>query len=106
MSETRDILKRRQKRALATILAYKEQHIDAQLDPQSRTRLRKVILDEFNDYYNLVLDMLPTGTPPSTVDLKKLAAQVDDLHQAVCPEIPVDPRELGLVDDDLSEQST
>lgn len=46
--EAKTVIKRRRNKALATILAAKEQFVDPTVDPVIAEHLRKVILDEVN----------------------------------------------------------
>lgn len=58
------MLKKRRDRSIATILGVKEREIDPHLPERSRQMLRKVVLDQFNDFYALVMDVassLDTG---------------------------------------------
>jgi hypothetical protein len=53
-----DILKRRRDRAIAIILSVKEREVDPILqNRQASHALRKVILDQLNDFYALAVDV-------------------------------------------------
>ena len=53
-----DILKRRRDRAIAIILSVKEREVDPHLkNAQASRALRKVILDQLNDFYALAVDV-------------------------------------------------
>lgn len=59
-----NMLKKRRDRSIATILGIKERECDPHLPDRAKRVLRKVILDQFNDYYEVVLDVaasLDTG---------------------------------------------
>lgn len=53
-----EFVKKRRDRVLATILSYKELNIDHALTPGERDGLRRVILNNVNDFNDLVLDIL------------------------------------------------
>lgn len=57
MNET-VLLEKRKNRCIASILSTKEREIDRHLPEAARVVLRKVILDEINDFYSIVLDVL------------------------------------------------
>ncbi len=61
-----EILKKRRDRAIAIIMNIKEREIDPLLDQVSggdraKRALRKVILDQMNDFYNMALDVASSG---------------------------------------------
>lgn len=53
-----DILSRRRDRAIAIVLGVKEREADRHLPPEARQKLRKVVLDQFNDLTDLARDLL------------------------------------------------
>ncbi len=53
-----DLLKRRRDRAIAIILSIKERECDEYLPRETRVKLRKVVLDQFNDFGELCADLL------------------------------------------------
>lgn len=52
------VLAKRKDRTLAVILGVKEREIDQHLPPDAQRRLRKVILDGVNDFYEMVVDVM------------------------------------------------
>lgn len=52
-----DVLARRRDRAIAAILGVKEREADPHLPPQAAAKLRKVVLDQVNDYHAMVMDV-------------------------------------------------
>lgn len=53
-----DILAKRRDRAIAIILGLKERECDPSLTPQSSGKLRKVVLDQLNDFHDLASDLI------------------------------------------------
>lgn len=56
--DVKDLVERRSRRTIAMLLSYKERNIDPFLPPDLQDALRKAILDEFNDFSSLVLDVV------------------------------------------------
>lgn len=54
----KDALERRKNRAIAIVLAYKDEHCDPLLPDEVSVELRKVILDQINDVYDFALDLM------------------------------------------------
>lgn len=53
-----DVLARRRDRAIGAILGVKEREADPHLPPDAARKLRKVVLDQLNDYHSMVTDIL------------------------------------------------
>jgi hypothetical protein len=53
-----DILAKRRDRVIAIILGVKERECDKFLNPQASSKLRKVVLDQVNDYHDLCCDLI------------------------------------------------
>lgn len=53
-----DILAKRRDRAIAIVLGVKERECDRHLPPEARTKMRKVVLDQFNDFHDLSMDLI------------------------------------------------
>jgi hypothetical protein len=53
-----DIFARRRNKAIAVILRFKEQECDTFLPERVSDQLRKIILDQINDYHELVCDLV------------------------------------------------
>lgn len=66
-----DFVKKRRDRVLATILSYKEANVDRYLPQAERENLRRVILNNVNDFNDLVLDMLKATAEPQ-VEMNEL----------------------------------
>lgn len=84
-----DILRKRRDRAIAIVLNVKEREVDPLLDQEgggayASRALRKVILDQFNDFCDLALDVTNSGEASQfefnpEVWIRKL----NDIHTAV-----------------------
>lgn len=57
-SYTKDLISKRKDRALAIILSVKEAECDPYLPEDAQHALRKVVLDQVNSFYDLVLDVI------------------------------------------------
>lgn len=53
-----DILAKRRDRAIAIVLGVKERECDRHLPQEARSKLRKVVLDQFNDLHDLSMDLI------------------------------------------------
>jgi hypothetical protein len=53
-----ELLAKRRDRCIAIILAVKEKQIDRHLPAPQRALLRKVILDQLNDFYDMAVDLI------------------------------------------------
>lgn len=84
-----EILKKRRDRAIASILNVKEREVDPLLrrEPggdQAARALRKVVLDQLNDFYDIALDIASSGE----ADRYEFNAivwerRLNEIHQAV-----------------------
>ena len=54
----RDLLARRKDRTIATILGVKERECDRYLPPEASKAIRKVVMDQVNDLYDVCLDVM------------------------------------------------
>jgi hypothetical protein len=85
MSGTRDLLDKRCRRAIAVVLSLKESEVDKYLPPEVQQRLRKVILDQFNDLSALATDLLDSLERDSVVNELWLE-RIEQIHAAVVGE--------------------
>lgn len=78
-----EVLGKRRDRAIAIVLGLKERECDKHLPPETRHKLRKVVLDQFNDLYDFAVDLLESldqgGVQINELYLEKL----DQLHDDV-----------------------
>lgn len=67
-------------RAVATILTWLERNIYDDLSPEQQTAVRQVVLDNINDYKDLVIDIVKSDTAYlNEVWLEKL----DEIHREI-----------------------
>lgn len=66
---SQEFVRKRRDRVLATILSYKEANVDQYLPNQkARDDLRRVILNNVNDFNDLVLDILKADPEPTMME--------------------------------------
>jgi len=80
-SASRELLEKRCRRALASVLATKDL-ADAYLPPEMQALLRKVILDQFNDFTSLAGDIVDSLERDSVVNELWLA-KLEEMHADV-----------------------
>lgn len=74
-----DMLAKRRDRAIATILRVKENECDKFLPGDVSRRMRKVVLDEMNDFCEMALDLMSSFD--SGADVNELWLQkINELH--------------------------
>lgn len=81
MSTNLDRLNHRRNRSIAAILSYKEQHIDASLSAEQRTMLRKVVLDNVNELYEVAADIIDDNGGVLFNELYQ--RKIDEVHAGV-----------------------
>lgn len=89
-----EVIARRRDRAIAVLLGVKEKEVDQYLPPEVRVRLRKVILDQLNDFHSLVVDVMRSLDNGEVVLNDLYMERLDDLH-----------REVGMIRDHLVPSS-
>lgn len=75
---TRELLEKRCRRAIASVLATKDL-ADPYLPQEMQTNLRKVILDQFNDFTSLAGDIVDSLERDSVVNELWLA-KLEEMH--------------------------
>ena len=86
-----EILKKRRDRAIAIILTLKEREVDPLLGLDGRRAsdaLRKVILDQINDFYDIARDVAASGEVDTyefnpEVWSRRIEGRLNDIHHAV-----------------------
>lgn len=78
-----DLLKRRRDRAIAIVLSIKERECDSHLPREARAKLRKVVLDQFNEFYDLVLDIMSSLDQGDVVLNEEYLEKLDSVHRDV-----------------------
>lgn len=79
----RDLLEKRRNRAIAVILGVKERECDGQLNAPSSQKLRKVVLDQLNEFHDLVVDLLDSLDNGDVVLNEVYLRKIDDVHAVV-----------------------
>lgn len=78
-----DLLAKRRDRAIAIILRVKETECDRDLTVHASQKLRKVVLDQVNEFYDLVLDVMRSLDNGEVVLNEDYMAKLDAIHDAV-----------------------
>lgn len=88
-----DILRKRRDRTIAIILGVKERELDPLLmqEPggsRASAMMRKVVLDQINDFYDLALDVTSSGEASTfefnpDIWVPRIEGRLDDIHRAV-----------------------
>jgi hypothetical protein len=84
-----DILKKRRDRAIAIVLSVKEREIDPLITdtPEGRAAakaLRKVVLDQINDFCDIALDVANSGEAPKfEFNPEVWLRKINDIHRVV-----------------------
>lgn len=85
MSVLDTLIERRRDRAIGAILGVKEREVDEFLPDAVRRRLRKVVLDQLNDYTALVLDVMGPLQDDTDIVLNDMwLDKIEQIHAAVC----------------------
>lgn len=74
------LLARRRDRAIAIILGVKERECDARLSPEQSGKLRKVVLDQLNEYHDLVADVVRSLDTGDVVLNDIYLTKIDDIY--------------------------
>lgn len=78
-----DILGRRRDRAIAIVLGVKERECDRHLPPEARQKLRKVVLDQFNDFHDLCADLMKSFDTGDVVLNELFVERLDRIHDTL-----------------------
>lgn len=77
----KDLLARRRDRAIAKVLSLKDDYEDeGRLDLEAGKVLRKAILDEFNDFYEIALDLINSVDDGTVVINQEYLERIDDIY--------------------------
>lgn len=78
------ILAKRRDRSIAIVLGVKERECDKDLTPEARTKLRKVVLDQFNEYHDFCADVLRSLEGHSDSVLNEVwLDKIDTMHSMI-----------------------
>lgn len=82
-----DILARRRDRAIAILLGFKERECDKHLPRETQIKLRKVVLDQVNEMFELTVDIMKSlddgERTLNEVYLQRLEEKLDYLVERV-----------------------
>jgi hypothetical protein len=78
-----DILAKRRDRAIAIVLGVKEREADRHLPPDARQKLRKVVLDQMNDFHDLAVDLVRSLDTGQVALNEEYLTKLDDLFEAI-----------------------
>jgi hypothetical protein len=81
-----DFLQRRKNRSIAIIMDVKEKECDADLNATSSTKLRKAVLDQFNEFYATCIDVMGSLDTGEVVLNEEYLRKLDDLHRCLVAE--------------------
>lgn len=77
-----DMLFKRKNRAIAIVLGVKERECDPLLNDIASAKLRKVVLDQFNDFHDFCLDLLRSLDSSSDVVINEVYLEtLDKVHE-------------------------
>lgn len=79
----RDLLAKRRDRVIATILGMKERDCDRYLPKDAQVKLRKVVLDQINEFYELTCDVLRSLDTDDIVMNDLWLQKLDEIHAVV-----------------------
>jgi hypothetical protein len=77
------LLERRMKKAIAIVLGVKEREVDGFLPRDVSDKLRKVVLDQFNEYHEMVLDVVRSLDNGTVVLNEHYLELIEQLHSRV-----------------------
>lgn len=78
----KELVEKRCRRSIAIVLTAKEREADPYLDAGAQARLRKVIMDQFNDFAAMAIDViesLESGSIPNELWFEKMEILQNDL---------------------------
>lgn len=77
------MLSRRKDRAIAIILGTKERDCDPHLPPAAQQKLRKVVLDQLNDFYEMCRDVMASLDTGEVTLNEEYLRKIDELHHTI-----------------------
>lgn len=78
-----DMLARRRDRAISIVLSVKERECDGSLPPHAASKLRKVVLDQFNELADFAADVCRSLDTGEVVLNEGYLQKLDELYEAV-----------------------
>lgn len=79
----KDMLSRRRDRSIAIVLAMKERDCDGHLPRDASAKLRKVVLDQFNEFADFAIDVCNSLDTEDVVLNEDWLMKLDEIHQVV-----------------------
>jgi hypothetical protein len=83
MSSYQDLIRRRKDRACAIILSVKERDVDPHLEAAVSDKLRKVVLDQLNEFHDVVRDVIAALEDGSVVFNDLWLQRMEEIYEAV-----------------------
>lgn len=80
---TEQLLDRRRDRAIAIVLGVKERECDVFLSEEASRKLRKVVLDQFNDFHALCSDLLASAADGAVIINEEYLQRLDTLTATI-----------------------
>lgn len=77
------LLRKRRDRSIAIILGFKEREVDRHLPPPVQAKLRKVVLDQFNEFFELIHDVAGSLDNGEVVLNEEYLGKIDEMHDAI-----------------------
>jgi hypothetical protein len=78
-----EMLAKRRDRAIAVVLGIKERECDQYLPKEARNKLRKAVLDQFNEFYDVAIEMARSLDQGDVVLNEIFLDKINDIHMAV-----------------------
>jgi hypothetical protein len=78
-----DLLHRRKQRAIAIVLGVMERECGQQVPAMAQQKLRKVILDQFNDLHDVCVDVMGSLDTGEVALNEAYLERLDEIHAAV-----------------------
>lgn len=78
-----DFLQKRKNRSIAIIMSVKERECDSDLNAMASQKLRKVILDQLNEFYDTCIDVMGSLDTGEVVLNENYLEKLDELHSAI-----------------------
>lgn len=78
-----DFLQRRKNRAIASIMSVKERECDTSLSAMQSQKLRKVILDQLNEFHATCVDVMSSLDTGEVVLNEEYLAKLDEVHAVI-----------------------
>ena len=92
------MLKRRRDRSIAIILTFKERECDEHLPDRTSKALRKIILDQFNEFCDVLQDIAASLDTGDVTLNEVYLERIDEIHQALLGErLPDKRKEIATV---------